>query len=200
MFTGIIQALGRISEIAPGAVDTRLRIETGGLELGDVRLGDSITVNGVCLTAVELDGNGFAAEVSRETLGCTTLGSLCAGSPVNLEKSLTLATPLGGHLVSGHVDGLGTIAERVEEGRSLRFAVEYPKALGKYISRKGSIGVDGVSLTVNAVNDKTFQVQIIPHTLEKTIAHTYWPGTRVNLEVDIIARYLERLMTGGSGG
>ncbi len=200
MFTGIIQAVGRLVEIVPGAVDSRLRIEAGGLALGDVRLGDSITVNGVCLTGVELDGNGFAADVSKETLSCTTLGLLAAGSPVNLEKSLTLATPLGGHLVSGHVDGLGTIAERAQEGRSVRFAIEYPGELGRYISRKGSIGVDGISLTVNAVDKTVFHVQIIPHTLEKTIAHTYRPGTRVNLEVDIIARYLERLLTGGNGG
>jgi len=206
MFTGIIQAVGRIRRIEPRGGDLRLHVETGGLDLSDVALGDSIAVNGVCLTAVELPGDGFAADVSRETLSLTSLGALEAGSRVNLEKALTLQTRLGGHLVSGHVDGLGEIVERRDDARSVRFRVRAPDELARYIAHKGSITVDGTSLTVNAVDGAVFELNIVPHTLEQTIMDEYAPGRRVNLEVDLVARYLERLLLGdraaepGSGG
>ncbi len=196
MFTGIIQAIGRITSMQDKGGDIRLGIETGKLDLSDVELGDSIAVNGVCLTAVELPGNGFVADVSRETLSLTSLGGLKPGSPVNLEKALTLATRLGGHLVSGHVDGLGTVISRQEDARSVRFVIEAPKELAKYIVHKGSITVDGTSLTVNGVDGARFELNIVPHTLQETIMDTYQPGSRVNLEVDLIARYLERLLLG----
>ncbi|WP_456447296.1 riboflavin synthase [Thiolapillus sp.] len=196
MFTGIIQAIGRITSMQDKRGDIRLGIETGKLDLSDVELGDSIAVNGVCLTAVELPGNGFVADVSRETLSLTSLGGLKPGSPVNLEKALTLATRLGGHLVSGHVDGLGTVISRQEDARSVRFVIEAPKELAKYIVHKGSITVDGISLTVNGVDGARFELNIVPHTLQETIMDTYQPGSRVNLEVDLIARYLERLLLG----
>ncbi|WP_419622660.1 riboflavin synthase [Thiolapillus sp.] len=176
--------------------DIRLGIDTGKLDLSDVALGDSIAVNGVCLTAVELPGNGFMADVSGETLSLTSLGNLKSGSPVNLEKALTLATRLGGHLVSGHVDGLGTVISRQEDARSVRFVIEALAELAKYIVHKGSITVDGTSLTVNGVDGARFELNIVPHTLQETIMATYQPGSRVNLEVDLIARYLERLLLG----
>jgi riboflavin synthase len=173
-----------------------LRVQTGKLDLHDVVLGDSIAVNGVCLTAVELPGDGFWADVSGETLARTGIGSLKKGSPVNLEKALTPTTRLGGHLVSGHVDGIGVVQERWQDARSARFRIEAPAALAKYIAEKGSICVDGTSLTVNAVNGAEFELNIVPHTLQETIMDTYQKGTRVNLEVDLLARYLERLMLG----
>jgi riboflavin synthase len=196
MFTGIIQAIGEVRELQPSGGDVRLRIATGKLDLGDVALGDSIAVNGVCLTAVELPGDGFVADVSRETLSLTSLGQLKPGSPVNLEKALTLATRLGGHLVSGHVDGLGRVIERHDDARSVRFTIEAPDALARYIAHKGSITVDGTSLTVNAVSGSRFELNIVPHTLQETIMDGYAAGTGVNLEVDLVARYLERLLLG----
>ena len=196
MFTGIIQAIGRVEALEPRGGDVRLRLDAGRLELQGVALGDSIAVNGVCLTAVELLPGGFAADVSRETLEVTTLGRLGPGSPVNLEKALTLSTPLGGHLVSGHVDGLGRVLERREDARSVRFRLEAPAALARYIAPKGSICVDGTSLTVNRVEGRVFDLNIVPHTLKETIMGTYAPGSEVNLEVDLIARYLERLLLG----
>jgi riboflavin synthase len=174
----------------------RLSIATGKLDLADVATGDSIAVNGVCLTAVELPGDGFAADVSGETLALTTLGNLKVGSRVNLEKALTLSSRLGGHLVSGHVDGIGTVIERFPDARSERFVIEAPKALARYIAHKGSICVDGTSLTVNRVDGARFELNIVPHTLQETIMGDYAPGTGVNLEVDLIARYLERLVLG----
>lgn len=206
MFTGIIQAVGKIAALEPKGADLRVRIATGKLDLGDVRLGDSIAVNGVCLTAVELPGDGFWADVSGETLARTTLGELRVGQAVNLEKALTPTTRLGGHLVSGHVDGIGTVVRRWEDGRSVRFRVRAPDELAKYIAQKGSICVDGISLTVNAVEGAEFELNIVPHTLQETTMGGYAAGTRVNLEVDIIARYLERLLLGekaanpGGGG
>jgi riboflavin synthase len=196
MFTGIIQAIGQLRRLEPRGGDVRLTVATGKLGLGGVNLGDSIAVNGVCLTAVALNGAEFSADVSRETLSLTTLGALKAGSPVNLEKALTLATPLGGHLVSGHVDGVGEVLERHDDGRSWRLSLQAPAELAKYIAHKGSICVDGTSLTVNAVDGRVFELNIVPHTLVETIIGGYGPGTKVNLEVDLIARYLERLLLG----
>ncbi len=196
MFTGIIQAIGHIEGVTARGGDVRLTVDTGDLDLTDVALGDSIATNGVCLTAVELSGRGFAADVSRESLSLTTLQELKPGSRVNLEKALTLSTRLGGHLVSGHVDGIGRVAERREDARSIRFAIEAPPELAKYIAHKGSICVDGTSLTVNSVRGAVFELNIVPHTLQQTIMDDYRVGSRVNLEVDLIARYLERLMLG----
>ncbi|MAT66643.1 MAG: riboflavin synthase [Gammaproteobacteria bacterium] len=196
MFTGIIQAVGEIAALQPGGKDTRVHVRTGRLALDDVSPGDSIAVNGVCLTAVELPGDGFWADVSGETLARTGFRDLAVGSRVNLEKALTPTTRLGGHLVSGHVDGVGTVLERRPEGRSERFRIQAPAGLAKYIAEKGSICVDGVSLTVNAVEGADFDLNIVPHTLQETTIGEYRAGTRVNLEVDIIARYLERLLLG----
>ncbi|WP_132975205.1 riboflavin synthase [Thiobaca trueperi] len=196
MFTGIIQSVGQIQRLEPRGGDVRLLIGTGKLPLDGVMPGDSIAVNGVCLTAVELTGQGFAADVSRETLDLTTLGALAPGSRVNLEKALTLATPLGGHLVSGHVDGVGTLLERHEDARSWRLRIQAPDELARYIAHKGSICVDGVSLTVNRVDGAAFELNIVPHTIQETIIGDYRSGARLNLEVDLIARYLERLLLG----
>jgi len=196
MFTGIIQAVGKIAAIEARSGDARLRIETGKLDMRDVHAGDSIAVGGVCLTAVAHATNEFTADVSGETLSRTTLGRLRAGDAVNLEKALTLATPLGGHLVSGHVDGVGTVVNRHEDGRSVRFRIRVPETLAKYIAEKGSICVDGVSLTVNVVQGAEFEVNLVPHTLQETTLNLLQNGSEVNLEVDILARYLERLMLG----
>ncbi|ADC62699.1 riboflavin synthase [Allochromatium vinosum] len=196
MFTGIIQSVGLIQRLEPRGGDVRLSIDTGKLSLDGVVLGDSIAVNGVCLTAVALTECGFAADVSRETLTLTTLGALKPGSRVNLEKALTLSTPLGGHLVSGHVDGVGTLLERHEDARSWRLRIQAPDELARYIAHKGSICVDGTSLTVNRVEGAVFELNIVPHTIQETIIGDYRPGSRVNLEVDLIARYLERLLLG----
>lgn len=206
MFTGIIQAIGSLERIEPRGGDVRLGIRTGKLDLRRTQLGDSIAVNGVCLTAIELGPAGFAADVSRETLSLTTLGELLPGSPVNLEQALTLATPLGGHLVSGHVDGVGRVLDRQDDARSVRLRIEAPGELARYLAPKGSIAVDGTSLTVNRVEGASFELNIVPHTLEETLIGRYREGTRVNLEVDLIARYLERLLLGdraaepGAGG
>lgn len=196
MFTGIIQAVGEIGSTEQRGGDIRLRVSTGRLPLDDVEVGDSIAVNGVCLTAVALDADGFSADVSRETLSLTSLGLLSVGSRCNLEKALTLASHLGGHLVSGHVDGLGRVVERHDDARSVRFTLEAPADLARYIANKGSITVDGTSLTVNAVHGNRFELNIVPHTLQATIMGDYAAGRRVNLEVDLVARYLERLLLG----
>jgi riboflavin synthase len=194
VFTGIIQAVGRIAEIDAGEQDIRLRIETGKLPLADVALGDSIATSGVCLTVTELPGDGFWADVSPETLSLTSLGSKGVGDAVNLETSLTLSTPLGGHLVSGHVDGVGYIEQIMEDARFWRVKVAAPDNLARYIAMKGSICVDGTSLTVNQVDGSAFELTIIPQTWEETVFSEYVAGSPVNLEVDVIARYLERLM------
>lgn len=196
MFTGIIEAIGEISQIEPKSGDTRLYIRTGKLDLGDVQPGDSIAVNGVCLTAVDLPGDGFWADVSQETLAKTTLTGYRVGQRVNLEKALTPSTRLGGHLVSGHVDGVGEVLSRKPAARSVQFAVRVPDTLARYIAHKGSVCVDGTSLTVNAVDGAVFELNIVPHTLQETIMDDYQPGTRVNIEVDLIVRYLERLLLG----
>ena len=196
MFTGIIQAIGTLTRIEPRGGDARLTVATGKLPLADTRLGDSIAVNGVCLTAVELGAGHFRADVSRETLALTTLGAASAGMPVNLELALLPTTRLGGHLVSGHVDGVGRIIDQRDDGRSWRFTVEAPAELARYIARKGSICVNGISLTVNEIDGAVFGINIVPHTLTETTLGTTKPGDAVNLEVDLLARYLERLLLG----
>ena len=196
MFTGIIAAIGTIESVEKKAADSYVRINTGQLDLSDVELGDSIAVNGVCLTAVELSGNGFAADVSGETLSRTTFENLKPGLKVNLEKALTPTTRLGGHLVSGHVDGVGEVISRTSDGRSERFRVKAPANLAKYIAEKGSICVEGISLTVNAVFGDEIELNIVPHILQETTMSGFKVGTRVNLEVDLLARYLERLLLG----
>lgn len=196
MFTGIVQAVGSVRQVEARGGDMRLVIDTADLDLSSLSPGDSIAVNGACLTAVELETHAFAADVSLETLDKTSLGQLGQGSPVNLETALTLETALGGHLVSGHVDGLATLVEMQEDARSWQYRFEVDPSLQHYIAVKGSVTLDGTSLTVNAIEANRFDVNIVPHTQQKTIFGHYREGTRVNLEVDIIARYLERLITG----
>lgn len=196
MFTGIIQAVGTVKSLQSKGGDVALSIATGRLAMNNVTLGDSIAVNGVCLTAVQLGDDYFVADVSRETLSLTSLGNLSTGSPVNLEKALTLQDHLGGHLVSGHVDGLGVVESRRHDGRSEWFRIKAPEVLAKYIAAKGSITIDGVSLTVNRVDGCNFEINIVPHTLQETNIGNYQAGTKVNLEVDLLARYLERLLLG----
>lgn len=194
MFTGIIEAVGRIKNIEPVGGDIRLHVDVGSLDMGDVQLGDSIAVNGVCLTAIEFDKNHFVADVSNETITLTSLKGLAAGSEVNLEKALLPTTRLGGHLVSGHVDGLGEVISIKEESRSIQLIIRAPDELKHYIAMKGSICIDGTSLTVNKITNTDFEINIVPHTQQQTIIKNYKPGTKVNLEVDLIARYLERLL------
>ena len=194
MFTGIIQAVGRIVAIESGEQDIRLCIESGKLPLEGVSLGDSIATSGVCLTVTELTGEGYWADVSPESLSLTTLGTKAIGDSVNLETSLTLSTPLGGHLVSGHVDGVGHVDDIIEDARFWRVRIAAPETLARYVAMKGSICVDGTSLTVNQVEGCHFELTIIPQTWEETVFSEYRVGSPVNLEVDVIARYLERLM------
>ena len=197
MFTGIIQAVGEVAAIEQTGGDVKLRIKTGTLPLEDVHLGDSIATNGVCLTVTELPGDGYWADVSTETLSLTSLKSTVVVIAVNLEKSLTPTTALGGHLVSGHVDGLGRVVGLTRDARSWRVSIEAPSDLARYIAQKGSICVDGTSLTVNAVEGARFELNIIPQTWEETVFSGYALGSEVNLEVDVIARYLERLLQSG---
>lgn len=194
MFTGLIHGIGHISSIDARDGDMRLRIDRGTLDLAGVREGDSIAVSGVCLTALHLDAGGFAADVSVETLNHTTLGACRTGDPVNLERSLTLQTPLGGHFVSGHVDGIAEIRSITDEARSQRWVFAVPAGLLGYIASKGSIAINGVSLTVNELYDDGFGVNLIPHTLAHTTFGTLAVGVAVNLEVDLLARYVERLL------
>ena len=196
MFTGIIQAVGQVAAMQAVGGDLRLRINTGKLPLADVALGDSISTNGACLTVVELPGDGYWADVSRETLDFTTRGGLQPGARVNLEKALTPASRLGGHIVSGHVDGVAEVVSLQEDARSIRVVLRAPDSLARYIAHKGSICVDGTSLTVNEVSGAQFDLNIIPQTMAETIFGEYRSGSRVNLEVDVIARYLERLVLG----
>ncbi len=196
MFTGIIQAVGQIAQKQDMGSDARIYIQTGTLDINSVELGDSIAVNGVCLTAVTLPGDGFWADVSGETLAHTTLGELVVGSKVNLETALTPQMHLGGHIVSGHVDGVGSVTQCYDDGRSIRLHIRAPTELAKYIAQKGSICIDGISLTVNSVQGAEFTLNIVPHTLAMTNLNKVKVGQRVNLEVDIIARYLERLLLG----
>ena len=196
MFTGIIQSIGQVAALEPQGDDLRVRLQTGKLELSNVELGDSIAVNGVCLTVVELSADGLWADVSGETIKCTGFAHMQVGSKINLEKALTPTTHLGGHLVSGHVDGVGEVVQRYNDGRSVRFHIKAPDELAKYIADKGSVTVDGISLTVNAVNGAEFELNIVPHTLQETTMGDFAVGTKINLEVDLIARYLERLLLG----
>ncbi|MCY4183436.1 MAG: riboflavin synthase [Gammaproteobacteria bacterium] len=200
MFTGIVAAMGAVLERSATGGGCRLRIAAGALDLGDVDIGDSIAVNGCCLTATQLEADSFFADVSNETLRCTTLGSVEPGRRVNLEKAMRVGDRLGGHLVSGHVDGVGTLLKRENDGDNLRLKLEAPAPLAKYIAPKGSICVDGTSLTVNEVNGAEFGVNIIPHTQAETIIGQYRQGQRVNLEADQLARYLERLLQCGETG
>lgn len=196
MFTGIIQSVGEIRRIESRGADALFVIGTGGLDMSDVEIGDSIACQGVCLTAIEFGDDFYAADVSGETLTRTTFADLKVGSAANLEKSVTPTTRLGGHMVSGHVDGVGQVLSRTTDGRSERFVIEAPAELAKYIAEKGSICVDGISLTVNGVEGSKFDLNIVPHTLEVTTMGGLKTGSRVNLEVDVVARYLERLMLG----
>ena len=195
MFTGIIEAIGKIKLIEDIDSDKRFVIISDSLDLSDVRTGDSISVNGVCLTVVDLQEKGFSVDISVETLSCTTFNELAEGDQLNLEKALQLSSRLSGHMVSGHVDGKGIIQKKLADARSERFEINYPAELGKYICKKGSICIDGVSLTVNEVEPSYFSVNIIPHTNDETIFSEYTEGRQVNLEVDIVARYMESLMT-----
>lgn len=194
MFTGIIESVGRVAQIESHGGDVRMQIEAADRYLADVALGDSVAVSGICLTVREKTPQGFSADLSVETLQATRSGAWTVGRRVNLEKALTPHKPLGGHLVSGHVDGLGRLVEKHEEARSWRMRFEVPADLAKYVARKGSITLDGISLTVNEVEGSIFGVNIIPHTLSQTTLGDLQPGDAVNLEVDLIARYLERLL------
>ncbi len=196
MFTGIVKAVGRIEKIQPEGGDLRLTIGAADLPWSEFSVGESISVNGVCLTAVEILQDGFLADVSVESAGVTTLGKLVEGSKVNLEPSVSLGERLGGHLVSGHVDCVGTIKARESDARSVRLVINVPAGYSRYLASKGSVCLDGVSLTVNEVSGNTFGVNIIPHTAEVTICGDYKEGTEVNIEVDLIARYVERLLNG----
>ena len=196
MFTGIILAIGKIAAIERQSGDCRLTVDTGKLDLTDTVLGDSIAVNGVCLTAVELGSHYFCADVSNETLSRTALASATIGTPVNLELALTPTTRLGGHIVSGHVDGLGQLLAKNPDGRSIRFTFKAPDNLAKYIAEKGSICINGISLTVNEVKGAEFCVNIVPYTLKDTTLALLIVGDKVNLEVDLLARYMERLLLG----
>jgi riboflavin synthase len=199
MFTGIVQDIGRVESLTAQGGDVRLAIRVARLELARTAIGDSICVQGCCVTAVTLDGQVFAADLSRETLSLTTLGALAPGAAVNLEPALRAGDALGGHLVSGHVDGVATVVSEATDARSTRVVIEVPAALARYIARKGSVAVDGVSLTVNEVAGARFGVNLIPHTREHTTLGSLVPGTRVNLEIDQVARYVERLLAPGVG-
>jgi riboflavin synthase len=198
MFTGIVQGVGTVRAIEPRGGDVTLVIDTGDVRLDGVAIGDSIAVNGVCLTATLLEPHAFHADVSRETLSLTTLGQWQAGTRVNLEQALRAGQALGGHYVTGHIDGVGRVLSRQDDARSVRMEFEVPAELARYVARKGSICIDGVSLTVNGATGSRFDVNLVPHTLSVTILGGFAAGTAVNLEVDIIARYVERMMDAGA--
>lgn len=196
MFTGIIEAVGKIEARSQEKGEWRLKFFTGDLDLSDVKIGDSIAVSGCCLTVVEKHATAFLADVSNETMRCTSLGTLEIGSAVNLEKAMLATDRFGGHIVSGHVDGVGHLIKVENEGQSIKMTFKIPSNLSKYVAVKGSICVDGTSLTVNEANDDYFAVNLIPHTQDETVSGSYQIGDSVNLEVDIIARYLERMNEG----
>tara|TARA_B100001079_G_scaffold167446_1_gene143705 strand:+ start:176 stop:766 length:591 start_codon:yes stop_codon:yes gene_type:complete len=194
MFTGIIQAIGNISKIDSNGPDSRIVFKAGKMKLDDVKIGDSISVNGVCLSITEKTKDSFSSDLSSETLSLTTFIEMRANSKVNLEKAMNFSSRVNGHLIAGHVDGVGVIKEMKSDGRSILILIEFPEELEKYISKKGSIAVDGVSLTINGTKENTFSINIIPHTLSGSIISEYNIGTKVNIEVDLIARYLEKLV------
>ena len=194
MFTGIIETIGTIARIERSGGDMRLHVDAGSLGLDDVEIGDSISVSGVCLTAIEIDGSVFAVDVSVETLARTTLGALRPSDPVNLEKAMRLSDRLGGHLVAGHIDGVGRVVSIEPDARSQRWLFEVPPALARYLAPKGSICIDGVSLTVNEVDGARFGVNLIPHTIDVTTFKARRAGDAVNIEVDLLARYVEQLL------
>lgn len=196
MFTGIIEAVGLVRRMEPRGGDLRLTIATGKLDMGDVKLGDSIATNGVCLTVIAQGSDWYSADVSLETVARSTLANFTVGHRVNLEKALLPTTRLGGHLVSGHVDGVGEIVSVTPSARSIRYRVKAPDSLAKYMAEKGSITTDGVSLTINAIDGAVFDLNIVPHTVQETNVGDWAPGVKLNLEVDVLARYLERLMMG----
>ena len=194
MFTGIIQAIGNISKIDSNGPDSRIVFKAGKMKLDDVKIGDSISVNGVCLSITEKTKDSFSSDLSSETLSLTTFIEMRANSKVNLEKAMNFSSKVNGHLIAGHVDGVGVIKEMKNDGRSILILIEFPEELEKYISKKGSIAVDGVSLTINGTKENTFSINTIPHTLSGSIISEYNIGTKVNIEVDLIARYLEKLV------
>lgn len=196
MFTGIVEAVGRVHAVSDLGGDKRLAVDAGELPLNEVKLGDSIATSGVCLTVTDLEGTRFYADVSRETLALSTLAQATPGTAVNLERAMPANGRFDGHIVSGHIDGRGRIIARREDARSLRLAVSVPEPLRKYTAHKGSICIDGVSLTINALSSEGVELNIVPHTAARTVIATYRVGTAVNLEVDLIARYLERLLAG----
>ncbi len=196
MFTGIVKAKGRIRSLKKQGGDLCLSVESRGIDWAAFDVGESISVNGVCLTATAMHADGFDADVSLETMNVTALGALGPGSTVNLEPSISLGERLGGHLVSGHVDCVGTVTARDKDARSVRLTIEIPQQYSRYLAKKGAVCIDGVSLTINEVSAETFEVNIIPHTADETIIGEYAVGTTVNIEVDLVARYIERLLTG----
>lgn len=195
MFTGIVAAVGRITKRQPLEQGVRLSIDAGGLDLSDVKLGDSIAHNGICLTVVKMRKSGYDVDVSLETLNCTTGLTATEHGQINLEKALRLADRLGGHLVSGHIDGVGEVTKLIRLGESYQLVIKAPKELAKYIARKGSITVDGVALTTNSVDGRKFSINLIPHTWQVTTLKHLVVGAAVNLEVDLIARYVERMQS-----
>jgi riboflavin synthase len=200
MFTGIVQSMGSVAALEPRGGDLRLRIRAPGIDAARMQLGDSVACSGTCLTVVGLEGDAFLADVSRETLALTTLGQWREGQPINLEPALRAGDPLGGHLVSGHVDGLALLVERREDARSLRLRWRAPATLARFIAPKGSVALDGVSLTVNEVEGAEFGVNLIPHTQQVTTLGALAPGASVNLEIDVMARYAARLLETAAGG
>jgi riboflavin synthase len=196
MFTGLIQDVGTVRSLRRGGESARLSVATL-LPMDDLLMGESIAVNGVCLTVVSFGGGSFEADLSPESLERSTLGDLAPGSPVNLERALRLCDRLGGHLVSGHVDGVATVSERRKDANAIRFSFRIPPALSRYLVEKGSIAIEGVSLTVNEVGPESFKIAVIPHTLAATTLKDIGPGCRVNIETDILGKYVERLLKGG---
>lgn len=196
MFTGIVEAVGKLTAITPKGEDITVTVEVGKLDMSDVKLGDSIATNGVCLTVIDFGSNYYSADLSLETLKKTVFANYQVGEKVNLEKAMLPTTRFGGHIVSGHVDGVGEIVERNQVGRAIEFWVAMPAEISKYVAEKGSITVDGISLTVNDLRKNAFKLTIVPHTCEETTIDQFQVGRKVNLEVDVLARYMERLLQG----